>query len=348
MSGSTHFEGRPPAYAGAILPPCSPLHQSPVHRIWIRGVVRETTLKGDAMIHTTITRVSECARLLRAALSISLLLALQASSAALAVPPNTVHADGLLVWPNGDTTMRFGPNTEVAISTGALGSNACPTASATLPTARIYVVPSGTATPGASLSNIGGPPHTVLGLAQGGGFVDASLGSTAPSGRIGTGTYPVVYNVCQDGIVGQFDSVFDPAFSVFVPVGAMAPLGTDVGFFKASASNNLAALEAAHPQYRALFDYIRSNSNSSSPGPFNDILQIIVNLSGSSRVSDPKNLLLTELASTAEDYVAIIADPPDAQYQQVTQLRPMQQLDPETGDPLIAALCDIGTQASTE
>jgi hypothetical protein len=90
-------------------------------------------------------------------------------------------------------------------------------------TASVYVVPSGSVRLSARLTDVAGTPNTIQ--AVGGGlFIDEPIGITRPGGRIGPGTYAVVYDECQNGMLDAEDEVFEPALAVVIPDPNVPPL----------------------------------------------------------------------------------------------------------------------------
>ena len=63
-----------------------------------------------------------------------------------------------------------------------------------------------------------------MGTTQGGVFGDEIIGFTKPAGKIGPGTYDVVYDECQDKILGPEDKLFPGAFKVEIPTGDIPAL----------------------------------------------------------------------------------------------------------------------------
>ena len=68
---------------------------------------------------------------------------------------------------------------------------------------------------GLNLKDIGDSPNTIVTGASGGLFIDELIGFTG--GKIGEGTYAVIYDECQDGEISPEDKIFNPAFQVIIP-----------------------------------------------------------------------------------------------------------------------------------
>src|SRR3954447_9992817 len=113
-----------------------------------------------------------------------------------------VHAGGqFLQWDEqGRTFKSFGANSQIVIYTGAIDyigppMQTCPggVPDEIYPYSDVYVVPSGSVSDGAQLNDVAGQPNTIWG-AHGGIFIGEMIGIAAPSGKIGGGTYAVVYD----------------------------------------------------------------------------------------------------------------------------------------------------------
>ena len=95
-------------------------------------------------------------------------------------------------------------------------------------------MPAGSVTIGSALSDINGYPNTVVG-AGGGIFVSETIGYTQPGGSIGDGTYSVVYDEDQDGILEPYDFIQEPAFTVDTSGSSIPPL--DLTMLKSKAQS---------------------------------------------------------------------------------------------------------------
>ncbi|MCM3659930.1 PKD domain-containing protein [Georgenia satyanarayanai] len=109
----------------------------------------------------------------------------------------------------------FGPNATVMVDIGTLTRD-CDTF---WTASDIYVVPSGSVGPGSTLSDVSGSPNTLQGTGLGSGVFGEILAITAPSGSVGAGTYDLVEDTCQNGVLDGSDSLLSPAFEVVLPTG---------------------------------------------------------------------------------------------------------------------------------
>ncbi len=90
------------------------------------------------------------------------------------------------------------------------------------PASDVYIVNAGSAGLGSSLDDAGGGrPNTIV--APGTMFLGEVIGFTYPSGKIGDGTFDIVFDTCQDGRVDPEDTVFHDAITVDVPDGQIPP-----------------------------------------------------------------------------------------------------------------------------
>jgi PKD repeat protein len=176
------------------------------------------------------------------------------------VPWSTVFAGSqFLMWnEEGSTFASFGPNSIIRIHTGQIEFvKGCAKDGADdfiNPFADIYVVPSGKGAPGEKLEDVSGSPNTVQG-AHGGLFISEIIGITAPGGKLGPGTYTVVYDECQDGTVSPEDKVFPNAFEVVFPTD-MPDIMADpaIHVIKEKAGEARDEWESIHSAYKGLFE----------------------------------------------------------------------------------------------
>ena len=130
-----------------------------------------------------------------------------------------VYAQGFIDWTgDGDGFATFGPNEAVTIVSGQAQIFFPGCSNPLQPATNIYVVNVSSLSDGAALvdvSNSAGTPNTAF-LFGGGGLGDETIAYTAPSGFLGTGTYGVVFDNCQDG---KFDAGYT-GFRWDCPYGA--------------------------------------------------------------------------------------------------------------------------------
>ena len=111
--------------------------------------------------------------------------------------PGVVGADEInldkVLWfsEDGADTITIGPNGAADVWLGQI-DYMCDTF---YPVADVYVV-AGTPAIGSTLTDVSGAPNVVFG-SWGGGFSE-TIAYAQPSGKLGLGTYSVVYDECQD------------------------------------------------------------------------------------------------------------------------------------------------------
>ena len=148
-----------------------------------------------------------------------------------AAPPASADV-GQFLWldEQGTEAGVYGPNSQVVINLGAI-AYAC---DFIYPTADVYVV-SGVPGDGATLTDVSGGKNTVFG-SWGGGIFDEPIAVTVPSGKLGAGTYSVVYDECQDGeFDAGLDAVFVDAITVELPPGELPPIDPAIAAIKSAA-----------------------------------------------------------------------------------------------------------------
>jgi PKD repeat protein len=158
-------------------------------------------------------------------------------SVAIPAPTSRAYAPGFLL-----EETRFGSNQQVIIDGGAL-SEGC---DGLLRTSDIYVIPAGSieGTGGETLTDVSGEPNFASSAQIASQFFDFSLGWTAPTGGIGSGTYDIVEDVCRDGVFDfGADSILRNAFTVVL--GAPGLPGEDVRAMKQMAGQRAGILEIA-------------------------------------------------------------------------------------------------------
>jgi PKD repeat protein len=134
-----------------------------------------------------------------------------ATPAAAAYPPGWWEAQFMLY------KQSYGPNEAVTIQVGSL-SPGCDPFEGIVRISDVYVVPTGAVTDGGSLTDVSGQPNTFSSATQGGLILDEIIGITRPSGAMGSGTYDVVEDVCQNGrFDADMDAIIEAAFTVSIP-----------------------------------------------------------------------------------------------------------------------------------
>jgi len=179
-------------------------------------------------------------------------------------------------------------------------------------------------------------------------FQDETIGSTAPIGTLTEGYYDVIYDECQDGYFDDgIDFLMKPAFRVGVKVPPGPP--DDIMGVKASAAQRagadarvgaltgvLWAVSTFSSVSGDAFDFALWIYETVLPGLFPDSL------------SDPFLEVTKLIADKMAQDLAIAADPPDADFQQLTPLSGRQIIDPQNSDPLLIAVANVGTASSTQ
>ena len=154
-----------------------------------------------------------------------------------------------LLWTDGNAFTTFGPGSSITVDTGAIEFE-CDTF---FPIADIYVMRRGElGHSGGTLTDVSGTPNTVTGSSVGGAFVGETIGFVG-SGGIGRGTYVVVYDECQNGVLDPIDKVFAPAFEVIVPGNAPLLPVSNVAKVKEDATANVAKAKKEAVVWGALF-----------------------------------------------------------------------------------------------
>ncbi|MCB7135811.1 PKD domain-containing protein [Cellulosimicrobium marinum] len=137
----------------------------------------------------------------------------------------------------------YGPNEVVLIETGGLTRD-CDFIETT---SDVYVVPTGSVSAGGTLSDVSGTPNTIQSFLLGSAVIDEQVAITAPGGTLGTGTYDVVEDTCQNGVFDGSDSIQREAFSVAIPSSV-----PDLPSGAIAAMKSAAAAEADHWREAAL------------------------------------------------------------------------------------------------
>lgn len=268
-----------------------------------------------------------------------------------------------LLWDgNGHTFATFGGNAQIVIYEGAIEYlDSCDSDKGGVndyiyPFADIYIVRSGSATAGAKLTDVAGIPNTIQGT-SGGLFIEETIGVTAPGGAIGSGTYAVVYDECQNGRVDPEDRVFDPAFEVAIPA-SVPPLPASITAMKQSAQKEADFWKALLGTMVAYFAFAELHENlecAADPldcflgteallGYYLDWLKDRAGLK-----AEPQEIMLTTVANSGKHYAGIAKDPPDPQFRQPTPLAPLARPAPDSADPVErAGVGDLGGSIATE
>lgn len=229
------------------------------------------------------------------------------------------------------------------------------------PVADVYVVRTGSASPGGDLAQADGTkPATIIGFGSTGAFLEEPLAVTGPQGALGEGVYDVVVNNCQDGVYRPaYDSVFPRAITVRYPA-KLPPYSDGIGDMKRKAAESAAIWVTTSILIRALqgvYDVKDPKSLTdaimNSPGTFLDLVDDFLKWTKKFRPASggPTAALqgaVNLAAAEANRYLAIAEDPPDHDYAQPTVVAPITT-DPASSSfgPLAAAEA-LAAPAATE
>ena len=256
-----------------------------------------------------------------------------------------VAAHQYLWWNEaGESFATFGANAQVTIYQGSIEVEC----DAFRPTADIYVVRAGSASQGSTLVDVSGSPNTVL-AAGGGLFVDEPIGFTSPGGSIGPGRYAVVYDECQNQKVDPVDKVFDPAFEVVAAPGIPPLPPPSIAQLKANAGAQKESWITARVMLAIL--YALDMYNTLRPGTKNllDAFKAVSKDTASNLTkADPFMAALDGLIDLAGHYRGIEADPPDANFAQVTLAGPWAVAEPTSASDVRAAVSSLLETARAE
>lgn len=271
--------------------------------------------------------------------------------------PHAARATGgTLEWnENGDAFTTFGANASITIYQGTIQFlNNCKsgTNDSFYPTADIYIIPIN-AMPaiGGDLKSaaVGGQPSdTVIAGASGGLFIDETIGFTQPSGKVGAGTYAVVYDECQDGTLGPEDEVFAPALQVVLPTNVPLLFSTDIGNIKTAACGQAADWLQQTGIDTNTFDLINDLASLAPSDMLDNVIARLEEKVSQRTGVDPIAVALNAVRQEANHYLALCNDPPDPNYQQLATAGSRQVVDPGSRDQLDLGGAAIGTAASSE
>ena len=241
-----------------------------------------------------------------------------------------------LTFVDKGTPAEFGANEAVVIDGTISYESSCATGIGDFfyPIADVYVVPSGFT--GTALSDVSGTPNTFIGF-SGGVFISELIAYTAPGGNLGSGTYAIIFDECQNEVFDGHDFILDPAFTVKIPVYAPSPpLGTIL------AAKNRAELQKDHWEkvrfsYKWLFKFADSVDGPSKKDIADKIEGFAEKFASQLGGADIKKGTANTILAVRDHYKGIEADPPDYNFEQVVTLEPREPLDPQTNDLLVVA-----------
>lgn len=262
---------------------------------------------------------------------------------------------GKILWFNedGDSHITIGPNGSASVWLGEVDYN-CDTF---YPAANVYVV-AGTPAGESALTDVSGTPNVVIG--SWGGAFSETLAYAKPTGKLGPGSYSVVYDECQDGKydVGV-DALFLNAITVVFPPGELPPIDPAIKAMKDQAKINAIRATIALEAYKLyvaikdkleLLECLTGGLVSCAISQLTDKLQEVLmeNLRQSFGLIDVKEAALDVAEDTALMYRGLGADPPDPAYAQPTVLGPVTNVTASDADPFDAASARFANAMSVD
>ncbi|MEE6296008.1 PKD domain-containing protein [Georgenia wangjunii] len=249
----------------------------------------------------------------------------------------------------------YGPNSIVTIDLGTLTRD-CDTF---WTASDIYVVPAGTVGPGSALTDAGGgPPNTIQSALGGSAIIDEVVAITQPSGSLGTGTYDIVEDTCQDGVLNGSDSVLRNAFSVTIPTdvpilpnAAIAAMKSDA---EAQAEHWLNAAKAYAAFFAAATTYMAVSDAMSLTGFYLTYVCLVLPSHPDPNIpitwycptvslTDTIRLQLAAVKTIVDHasyYAGIAADPPDPDFADPSTLAAVDAFTAEGGEPILGAVAE--------
>lgn len=301
------------------------------------------------MPHHRLTRAPRTQRRRRRRVVSVVAVSIMAGTAGLLAAPAAFAGGNSLYLANGSDHMSYGANGMVLIDGSITFDDTCGPGGVddfVYPATDVYIVQAGSASAGAALTDAGGEgPNTIVGTGSG-AFLGELIAVTTPSGALGDGQYDVVFDTCQDGVVGPGDAVFADAITVDVPDGQVPPVDASLRQLKDAAREEYAQWLKTHMALTALFKYDKAKSIASCIlAPTSDCLSGIL-----LKLYAPKSPLkagtswiqtstLKLVANEAKHYGAIWHDPADPAFTTPTTLAPVERPEPpSTGGAVADAL----------
>ena len=218
---------------------------------------------------------------------------------------------------------------------------------------KVYIVAAGAAN-GQALTDVGGSPNVIQSSGTS-GFLDEFIGTAGVN--IPTGTYDVVYDECEDGVIGPEDAIFHNAITVTSPPPGSVP-SIDAGIQKIKqdaqaeatgwentlfAWQSLNTLLDAYDRASCIMDVVECYLGPDALlGYFQSSVQSALG------VDDPKEAATNVLVNTVGHYQGIANDPADPAYKQATALPPVAFIDPHSSDPTLRSAVSMVNGASQE
>lgn len=301
-------------------------------------------------------------RVAQARIAWRLVLALVLAAGFLIRPHSAVPAFAASVFFNGyggDSYTTYGANATVAIS-GDL-SGGCIDFLGEYK-ANVYVVPHGSISPSAKTQMPGTPNAVIVTDFTDGLYDSETIGFTAPSGKLGSGNYDIILDLCADGYYDP-DTDLDygygapqGAFSVAIPV-TVPPISSAIADEKQSAEEQASGLGATAKSFEAL-EYAEKLAEYAEcvEGVLEFDPECVADILGEIAYKKGLNFFLpgfveqakADLEALKAHYEAIANDPPDSNYQQVTTLTAVQPIAAASNDPLDVAVAGVGNAEANE
>ena len=236
------------------------------------------------------------------------------------VLPSTASAADALTFGEQGQSATYGANAIVRIDGSITYDSNCPEGGIDdffFPATDVYIVPSGTAGAGELQDAGGGRPNTIVSGAS--AFVDEVIAVTAPAGQLDEGEYDVVYDTCQDGAYDPGrDTVFPNALAVVLP--DVLPLAdAAIVALKDEARSEYYSWMATRFAMKGLFK-LADQAIKTQCTVGNSVACAMKKVKYFSGI---KERFLGLLLSEANHYLAIAEDPPDPNYQTLTELGPI-------------------------
>ncbi len=294
----------------------------------------------------------------RRTIATGLILALLASLLAVVAPATPAAAAGSqFLWldEEGGETATYGPNAGIYISLGAIDYN-CDTF---YPVADVYVI-SGTPSDGGALTDVSGGVNVVFG-SWGGGIIDELIAVTSPSGKLGEGTYSVVYDECQNGkFDANQDALFQDVITVDFPPGEIPPLSPAIAALKGQASTQATQWRAMLETYRVyllameLYETMQcltggfvSCAISMATDALQDAMQ--EQFMGMFGLQDPKEAAADVAEDLTRRYEGIRDDPPDPAFDTASNPElASDPLEPTSDEPREVAAVELANELATD
>ncbi len=275
-----------------------------------------------------------------------------------AVPVGAQGGSQVLIWPNGYDYGSFGGNETIEISIGSFeyvtncGPNGGLVDSFGLRASDIYIMPTGSVVPGAfgPLKDITDTPNTVSGT--GTAFTDQVIGFAKPQGSIPPGNYAIIYDECQNGVLDEYDAVFDPAFGVAIDPNVPPLPNNEMFVIKERAAAQAAAWNLITKQMLLTFAVTDALDAMGATNRVDFLLWSLQQAGlftfGKSGYTDPKDSAIANAINKYRQYNALANDPPDPDFAMPVALGERTTIDPQSSDPLILALIGLGNTAATD